>query len=379
LLRTSATSTHDGFLARNLSVVPSVKVDYVQAETKHTLILTPVDDVEKGLRRGDVDGSQWNTRGWTMQERSLSTRLIHFCRNKIYFECRACLKSEENEPETGRGSDPFRLWPRSFENSSDDASKWYERWRKLVVEYSRRRLTVQSDKLTAIRSVANEMAANVPPDSYLSAQATWRGNISNELLWYVESGIGRKSKLPKSLEVRSWSWVSLDAHIGFVKGQRVGKEPAGERSARAFQVRGCDSSGILVLSGFITSRVEIHTGRDRNLKWTSFPYDVFDEVDNRLIAHGMLDLDNRDNLLGLHPRNKMIRYFHISDEQHPSGLLLRRVDDEMWCRVGVATIFYTSGEMMDPTLFEGPFEREGSLYYTGYLQPGGPVDALQLC
>ncbi|KIN03019.1 hypothetical protein OIDMADRAFT_97469, partial [Oidiodendron maius Zn] len=38
---------------------------------------------------GDVDRSRWNTRGWTMQERSLSTRSVHFCKNKIYFECRS--------------------------------------------------------------------------------------------------------------------------------------------------------------------------------------------------------------------------------------------------------------------------------------------------
>ncbi|KAK0709390.1 heterokaryon incompatibility protein-domain-containing protein, partial [Lasiosphaeria miniovina] len=214
---TWATSSHDGFLARNLDVIPAVKIEYAvntaSGESGQAyddvpsgfLVVTPVHDDGVGLRRGDVDCSKWNTRGWVMQERSLSTRTIHFCKNKIYFECRKWLKSEENEPEQVRPSDPFQLWPRSL--ADNDPAKWYEFWKRAVIGYSRRRLTVPSDKLTAIQSLANEMAAHVPAGSYIPEAGTWSGNMERELLWLVESGIARR---PATKRAPTWSWASLD-------------------------------------------------------------------------------------------------------------------------------------------------------------------------
>lgn len=334
-------------------MVPAVHVQYVAAETDNTLILTPVNDKQEGLRRGDIDGSKWNTRGWTMQERALSTRSIHFCRNKIYYECRSCFRSEENEPEQAQSLDPFQLWPRSPQSASYDENKWYERWRKAVTEYSRRRLTMQSDKLMAIRSIANEMANHFAPDSYLEKQATWRGNIANELLWYVESGIPRK--VPDSLGISSWSWASLNADIGFVRGRRNVAEPKESVSGIPFDARYSSINRRLYVTGFLANAAEIRPVNDQHFKRASFPYDILGGLNNKLFAHGMLDLDNRNNMLGTPDTD--IYYFHIADDQRPSGLLLKRhletslSTTHEFERVGVATIFHLSGSLIDPEMF----------------------------
>src|SRR5271156_6771907 len=146
---TSATSTHDGFLERDLSMIPAVKVDYSldkEPSTSNSFILAAFDDAEPGTWSGDIEGCSWNRRGWTCQERKLSTRMLHFCKSKLYFECRTCLSSEENEPLTG--SRPFQLWPRnedwmqaSIDPTSSDAdsilkAKMYKLWTQNVTEYT---------------------------------------------------------------------------------------------------------------------------------------------------------------------------------------------------------------------------------------------------
>jgi hypothetical protein len=56
-----------------------------------------LEPMDEGTWTGDVFSSTWNHRGWCLQENILSKRLLHFCKNKIYFECRTILTSEENE------------------------------------------------------------------------------------------------------------------------------------------------------------------------------------------------------------------------------------------------------------------------------------------
>ncbi|KAK4108975.1 HET-domain-containing protein [Canariomyces notabilis] len=47
-------------------------------------------------------------RGWTLQERELAPRILHFARDQVWFECRVCVASEvgrEMEPKQGDGVD----------------------------------------------------------------------------------------------------------------------------------------------------------------------------------------------------------------------------------------------------------------------------------
>ena len=162
-----------------------------------------------------------------MQERSLSTRIVHFCRNKLYFECRTRLKSEEGEPLIFRDGGRFLMWPKSVtvQNQADDADMskedLYGRWKKAILEYGRRNLTHGSDKLRAIESLAAEMANSISslfspkdvtrePDSYIPFAGMWKQNLHRELLWYVERGARVRPPPHDKRNVPSWSWASLD-------------------------------------------------------------------------------------------------------------------------------------------------------------------------
>ena len=392
--RTSATSAHDGFLARNISMVAASKFQYAVKDgggVTHTVVLTPIEADESGLRYGDVDRSRWNTRGWTMQERSLSTRSVHFCKNKIYFECRSTLRSEENEPEKMAGSS--KLWPREIHEADGgklasgierNRMSWYDLWRRAVVDYSRRRLTVESDKLKAIQSIANEMQPQVS-DVYISRAGMWLGNISREMLWYVESGIARQ---PRQWRAPTWSWASLDANIGFLKGNHYDPRvievltKALPLPFKFFDVSAPSTTGAEFLTehhkndlfgtatldrGVVSfGRVQAYTERIGGIRridsdWVSFPYKVLDEHGD-IFAHGILDLDNRDNLLASlsHPSNAF-RYLHVAHDQHPSGLIIRGRNQTgrcHWERVGVATIFETHGSLVREENFRGKRSQE---------------------
>lgn len=116
-----------------------------------------------------------------MQERSLSTRMLHFCARKLYYECRSCRKSEEGEPFNQLRA--YDLWPRNEEwmdpGPTTEARslmkrRLYERWRQTVGVYSKWRLTKDFDRLPAIQSIASEMAPFIH-DKYIARAGMWNG------------------------------------------------------------------------------------------------------------------------------------------------------------------------------------------------------------
>lgn len=206
-------------------------------------------------------------------------------------------------------------------------------------------MTVPSDKLTAIQSLANEMAAHVSAGSYIPEAATWSGNMERELLRLVESGIARR---PATKRAPTWSWTSLDANIGYFKGMRSVDCPTPEALS---PIRFQRHSPHMVFYGNQMHVTQIRP--DDEGSWTSassFPYAIIGPAD-KLFARGMLDFDNRDSLLPIRPGHSLC-YLHVSNSQRPSGLLLKQTSrtrsHRIWERVGVATIFETAGEVINP-------------------------------
>lgn len=134
-----------------------------------------------------------------MQERSLSTRSIHFCKNKLFYECRQGAKSEEGEPIPDYQPE-FYMWPRNEEwmkpkNSLEETAalkeRFYQQWRTMIHHYTLRNLTQGSDKLPAIRSTAEQMKDNLD-DEYIDYAGMWLGNLESDLLWKVDDGPSSK-------------------------------------------------------------------------------------------------------------------------------------------------------------------------------------------
>ena len=128
-------------------------------------------------------------RGWALQERLLSTRVLHYTSSRLFWECLTCTMSEDTtEAEAARtdmsglvsseGEDFKRcLWPQQDHQLSSKAGtvvagtvsapiqidhhciQWgtFSLWYRLVGQFTSMELTVASDRILAIGAIAERM------------------------------------------------------------------------------------------------------------------------------------------------------------------------------------------------------------------------------
>jgi hypothetical protein len=201
--------------------------------------------------KSTVDESILSGRGWILQERLMSRRILHFGKDQICWECRTTADQED-----GLVLEEEREWLRGVykvllgHNTTDD-----NYWRRVVEIYSQCQLTRHSDKLPALSGIANAVSAVRKGDVYLAG--LWRNSLALDLLWTTEWA---KSTKPTEYRAPSWSWASID---GPIRHSDYSKGAKSENLTVAFDVidakveyRGknpfgniCDGS--LTLSGFL--------------------------------------------------------------------------------------------------------------------------------
>lgn len=182
--------------------------------------------IGKDIWRTEVSNSPLHNRGWAFQERAMASRVIHFCRREIFWECReACLCESfptENPSSSVFDLDGFALLrqqPTEFwENCAwrDDPNfpledLPYEVWDDTVKEYTRRQFTFPSDKLVAISGVARSFKGYIQ-DTYLAGM--WRKHLAAELGWWMYPSRSRYTWGEEpSYYAPSFSWTSVKGKI----------------------------------------------------------------------------------------------------------------------------------------------------------------------
>lgn len=180
----------------------------------------------KALQSGPVF-----SRGWCLQERELSNRVVHYTKERLLWECRECIASEdepEMQPKEASRNLALHLSPyRLLDNTSlttaassksgvkQDVSKW-----ELVVkDYSERNLSVPEDKLPAVSGLAAIMGSWLH-DDYLAG--LWRKELLKGLCWFpTRAGdrpalrYGEWPPRPVDIELPTWTWAAYDGAIGF--------------------------------------------------------------------------------------------------------------------------------------------------------------------
>lgn len=166
-----------------------------------------------------------DNRGWTLQERLLSPRVLHCTSTELVWQCSARVSCEcrviEKE-EYGFAFAPFRtLYVKNLLRKDETLD-----WRHIVAEYTQRDLTEQTDRLPAISGLAAIMR-NTPPFAFSSENylfGIWRTDITRNLLWHVESGKGdlsnesgpRESHRQAGRYAPTWSWASITGRIAYI-------------------------------------------------------------------------------------------------------------------------------------------------------------------
>jgi hypothetical protein len=212
-------STKGLFRARRLQLYGSMSVDVNLEgfESDSGLRKCIMTDAFLWLR--NVADALLNRRGWVLQERLLSPRILHFCRDEIFWECRehaAC----ESDP---KGSSSvyklmsyvfIKLWETGNHGMLElrrqvPHTPWLHFWyRVVVVLYSHMELSIPSDKLVALSGIAKHV---MPRMSSTYVAGMWQERLERSLLWTVLHNA--TSTRPLFYRAPSWSWASVDGHI----------------------------------------------------------------------------------------------------------------------------------------------------------------------
>jgi hypothetical protein len=164
-----------------------------------------------------LESCRWETRGWTLQEKLLSTRNLYFTKDVIYLECATSQILESpgyKAPE--RTELPMLLAESRAISSTERLSKreiYLSRWYDVVAMYTRRDMTAVADKLPAMDGLAATLK-DVINDTYV--YGLWRTDLHRGLLWHT--WLNSPWKHPRGgYRAPTWSWACRDGPVVFDK------------------------------------------------------------------------------------------------------------------------------------------------------------------
>ena len=169
-----------------------------------------------------------NKRGWTVQERELAPRVVHYSHDTIRWECcelAATLDFPCGDPlafDAGRlfdgGSEArapqFGLPHNNSKKLTPDTKKTLA-WFELVQRYTERSLTKQSDILPAMSGIARIIATR-SSDRYIAG--LWESSLAHCLLWTHSNRQGHGNvqySRPYPLLAPTWSWASMKGPLEY--------------------------------------------------------------------------------------------------------------------------------------------------------------------
>ncbi|KAL8721178.1 MAG: hypothetical protein Q9181_007763 [Wetmoreana brouardii] len=195
-------------------------------------------DLELGDQRVRVfpcEPNSWSLSGplmkraWTLQERELSNRILHFSRDDLLWECKTMKGSLDMPylPYRAYDSDPAnRLLYDNARKSIDPKDPSFEFrkcWFNTVEDYTQRKITYGKDKLIAISGLAHRYHRD-GRGHY--AAGLWQADMPSALLWRVyqyppnlTQAVNASPRLPprrpETYRAPSWSWASVDGHVTY--------------------------------------------------------------------------------------------------------------------------------------------------------------------
>lgn len=167
--------------------------------------------------------SRLDRRGWVLQEQLLSPRILNYSFQELYWECTALLASESYP--AGIPNDYDRNFERQYftelkklilgTHSKVDKDRVHMLWQHIIELYSKRGLSMETDKLVALAGAADQVSELL--ESRLLA-GLWINWLWNDLLWWVNTGTGSsrsRSVRPEQFKAPSWSWASINGPISY--------------------------------------------------------------------------------------------------------------------------------------------------------------------
>lgn len=202
-----ATNDSQGFLQSSLGVAESIWIrDDSQGQPTSNNVLS----VSLGwTTKNDTDASPLSKRGWVLQERLLSRRIMHFVQGRVLWETvdSSPIISNDGRKDWSNkaGMRGELLMP--LANHTQAGTPFF--WFGTIEYYASRDLTEDKDKLIAISGLAKHIQDNTGIGYYAGL---WADCMADGLLWLTK---GQRLKSPSAARAPSWSWASLDGPVQF--------------------------------------------------------------------------------------------------------------------------------------------------------------------
>ncbi|KAL6819729.1 heterokaryon incompatibility domain-containing protein [Trichoderma camerunense] len=168
----------------------------------------------------ESDEGELNRRGWVLQERILSPRVLHFTKHQVFWECNSLLASDirpEGEPIDPTSPSDMRgiLSASSSAALPDDTMNalWYD----VVRQYSATSLSFSGDRLLAVSALAERYSilSLQSPAEYVAG--IWMAHLPLALVWRRISRTEAPSMSLQNMEQEqiapTWSWAALTCAV----------------------------------------------------------------------------------------------------------------------------------------------------------------------
>ncbi len=155
----------------------------------------------------------WRKRGWILQERVLSRRIIYFSKSKLFWDCKLIQGDED-------GLQRFGFAPHrgpAMESSNEPGVSGMEQgksqqWEYLVEDYSSCDLTFGCDKANAIAGICERFTARY---ALRIDHGVLEDTTGKSLLWRAKD---RDLKQYKDFKAPSWSWMRFEGPVTYSLG-----------------------------------------------------------------------------------------------------------------------------------------------------------------
>ncbi|KAI1298003.1 heterokaryon incompatibility protein-domain-containing protein [Xylaria venustula] len=137
-------------------------------------------------------------RGWVLQERILSPRVVHYDAEEIRWECTAMTDCQCGGMVVIAN---FKL--DYYGGLKPNGTPLPYQWMRISERYSTLKFTYESDRLVALAGLAEQGVQSRKGGKYLAG--LWESNLAHQLCWQITNTHRR----PETRLVPSWSWLSV--------------------------------------------------------------------------------------------------------------------------------------------------------------------------
>jgi hypothetical protein len=356
IVAATASAASQGFLRTPREPLPTAVVNLPLPNGEIGPVHLTLDEL---TRQGPLRAKSYHPldqRGWCLQEHLLSPRLLYFANWNVEWHCQHGDVQFVFDDLFGRTKpvlNSFRLEPGIFGAASvgDVAARTYafgripirlNLWRRIVEDYTKRGLTVPSDRLPALAGITRELEWVWQDECVFGV---WKSPLlaAHFLGWHATKRSTRSGMAP------TWSWASISGGVRIPICDRTHMSVELELGHISFDGKGGvqDQNGVaekgqdsdhfprLTLTGkVIEPQPEtIHTPEE-SVAWR---FDVDEPIFRHEVSH--LLLDYHSNLVDRQKRTEMrcIAIREIKDE------------DRVYERVGVLNYEYKRGVFEEDT------------------------------